>query len=150
MKAPRNWKNLKRHPLSAEYPNLSGRTWELFVQNLRQYGVVGYRKIMLHEGMIIDGWQLQLGCIQAGIKPKYEILKLPEGMTLEAYVETVNDLRRHETQEQAIKRAEERRKRALAAHASGMSKRAIAEQEGRSLSQIRRDLEGSGAPGGRT
>jgi hypothetical protein len=105
---------------------------------------VGNRKIILHDGMIIDGWQLQLCCLAARIKPKYETLKLPEGMTLEDYVGTVNDLRRHETQEQAIKRAEERRQRVASARASGISQRAIAEQEGVSQKQIRRDLEGSG------
>lgn len=148
MKAPRNWKTLKRHPLSAEYPDLEGRARECFIQNLKRHGLVGHRRIMLHEGMIIDGWQLQQGCIAARVKPKYEILRLPEGMTLEDYVGTVNDHRRHETQEQAIKRAEERRQRVAAAHASGMSQRAIAEQEGISQTQIRRDLEGSGEPGG--
>jgi len=148
MKTPRNWKRLKRHPLSAEYPDLGGRAREGFDQNLKKHGLVGQRKIMLHDGMVIDGWQLQLGCIKADIKPNYEILKLPQGMTLEEYVGTVNDHRRHETQEQAIKRAEERRQRVATAHASGMSQRAIAEQEGISRTQIRRDLEDSGGPGG--
>jgi hypothetical protein len=144
MKTPRNWKTLKRHPLSAEYPDLGGRAREGFDKNLKKHGLVGQRKIMLHDGMVIDGWQLQLGCIKANIKPKYEILKLPEGMTLEEYVGTVNDHRRHETQEQAIKRAEDRRQRVAAARASGMSQRAIADQEGVSQQQIRRDLEDSG------
>jgi Homeodomain-like domain len=138
---------LERHPLSQEYPNLSGRAWERLVQNLKQNGIVGNRKIILHEGKIVDGWQLQRSCVEADIKPNYESLKLPEGMTLEEYVETVNDLRRHETQEQAMKRAEDRRQRVIAARASGLSQRAIAEQEGISQRQIRRDLEDSGESG---
>jgi hypothetical protein len=70
VKTPRNWKTLERHPLSREYPNHSGRAWERLVQNLKQHGIIGNRKIRLYEGKIIDGWQPQRACIQAGIKPK--------------------------------------------------------------------------------
>lgn len=131
---PRNWKALERHPLSAEYPDILGRAWEQFVANLREHGIVGDRKVTLHDGMVIDGWQLYRGCLEAGIRPEFQ--PIPKGIDPEAFVETINDHRRHETQEQAMRRAEERRQRVAAARASGMSQRAIAEQEGVSQSQV--------------
>jgi hypothetical protein len=43
------------------------------------------------------------------VKPKYELLA--PGMAPEDYVRICNDNRRHETQEQAMSRAEKRRER---------------------------------------
>jgi hypothetical protein len=40
MKAPRNWKTLERHPLSAEYPDLGTRARECFVHNLKRNGML--------------------------------------------------------------------------------------------------------------
>ena len=58
MDQPRNWKQLLRHPLSADYEDLTGREWQLFVDGVRKYGILGNRAITLYEGKIIDGWQL--------------------------------------------------------------------------------------------
>lgn len=124
---------------------LSTRTsrgaWQLFVANLKRHGIVRNRKVFLYDGMVIDGWQLYRGCLELYIKPKFEKLKLPAGMTIEEYVETFNDLRRHETQEQAIKRAEERRQRVVAARREGQSLRTIAAHEGISNKTVRDDLD---------
>jgi hypothetical protein len=141
MKAPENWKELKRHPLSAEYANIKGKQSKNYVENLKRHGVVGKRKITLHEGMVLDGWQLQRACIDADIEPEYENLRLTGAMTAEEYVETVNDRRRHETPEEAKKRAEKRRQRVAKARTEGRSIRAIAEDEGVSREQVRRDLQ---------
>jgi hypothetical protein len=146
MKRPENWKDLERHPLSKEYADITGPAWEHFVRNLMARGIVGYRKVVLHHGKVIDGWQLQRACVQAAnagsrIKPLYQELKLPPGMTIEQYVETVNDHRRHETQEQATKRIEKRRGRVANAREEGKSIRTIAEEEGVSPGTVQRDLE---------
>jgi hypothetical protein len=146
MKAMDDWKTLQRHPLSAQYPDISGKAWEQFVADLREHGVVNKRRIILHPAealgprMIIDGWQLFKGCLEAGIEPQFENLKLPEGMSVETWVEIVNNNRRHETQEAAMKRTAERRERVAAARREGHSLRAIAEEEGVSEKQIRMDL----------
>jgi hypothetical protein len=145
MKQPGYWKKLERHPLSAEYGDLSGRAWDLFKAQLRTYGLSG-RKITLHEGKVLDGWQLQRACVELDIKPDYQPLPAWP-WTPEAFVEAQNDHRRHETQEQAVKRVEERRERVAQARANGQSLRAIAETEGISESQVRNDLATSGAQG---
>jgi hypothetical protein len=149
MKTPKNWKELERHPLSAAYADIEGAAWEHFVRNLISRGIVGHRKVVLHHGKVIDGWQLQRACVEAakggfGIKPLYQELKLPRGMTIEQYVETVNDHRRHETQEQAVKRIEKRRERVAQARAEGKSIRTIAQDEGVDPKTVREDLKASG------
>ena len=149
MSAPRQWRKLKRHPLSAQYADIKGRAWTKFVENLRARGNVQQRKIMLYEGQIIDGWQFHRAHVEIGRPGDYRMLRLPKGVTAEEWVESVNDDRRHETQEAAMARAEERRKRVAEARAEGQSTRTIAEAEGISPSQVQRDLEtASGVPGG--
>jgi hypothetical protein len=144
MKQPKQWKELQRHPLSAEYDDLGGRAWDLFVANVKAHGLSG-RKITLCDGMVLDGWQLQRACVRLDVKPEYQ--GLPEGWTPEAFVEAANDHRRHETQEQAIRRAEERRVRVAQARAEGQSTRAIAEAEGVTQTQVMRDIKASGETG---
>jgi hypothetical protein len=145
MKRPRHWKDLERHPLSAEYEDLSGRAWDLFVANVKAHGPHG-RKITLHEGMVLDGWQLQRACVRLGVKPAYQ--PLPPAWTPEEFVESQNVHRRHETQEAALRRVDARRERVAAARADGRSTRAIAEAEGVSQTQVRRDLAQATEPGG--
>jgi hypothetical protein len=144
MKQPRQWRLLKRHPLSNQYQDLKGNHFRTFVDGVRANGIVKNRKITLHEGMVLDGWQLQRACVEIGKKPGYE--GLPANMTAEEYVQTMNDLRRHETQEAAESRIADRRKRVAEARADGQSIRAIAEQEGVSKTTIQIDLIESAKP----
>jgi hypothetical protein len=143
-KQPARWKHLQRHPLNAEYGDLSGRAWDLFRAHLTQNGLSG-RKITLHEGKVLDGWQLQRACVELDVTPDYQ--PLPKGWTPEAFVEAANDHRRHETQEQAVRRVDERRERVARARADGQSLRTIAEAEGISEAQVRNDLAASTAQG---
>jgi hypothetical protein len=145
MNASRDWRSLERHPLSAQYPDIIGRAWELYVQNLKENGIVGRRKITLYEGKVLDGWQLYRACLEVGIEPEFQ--ELPEGISAEDYVETINDHRRHETQEQALQRAEARCQRVAAAWLDGQSLRAIAEDEDVSVTTVRNDLDRSGVQG---
>jgi hypothetical protein len=142
---PKNWKKLERHPLSAEYRDISGRAWDRFVSNLRENGLIGRRPVVIHDGKVLDGWQLLRGCIEAGIKPKF--IALPEGIDPQTFVETANDHRRHETQEAAVKRIEDRRERVAAARRQGKSLRVIADEEGVSEKTVRGDLAVSTAEG---
>lgn len=145
-KTPRYWKKLQRHPLGAAYPDITGDAWTQFVKDVKEYGVVNRRKITLHEDKVLDGWQLYRACLEAGVKPEFQ--HLPKGVTPEQFVQIVNDNRRHETQEMAEKRVQERRLRVLEARAAGKSTRAIAEDEKVGETTVRRDLEEAGAPGG--
>lgn len=142
-----NWKELKRHPLSAAYEDLKGRAWKSFVETVREHGVINSRCIMLHEGKVIDGWQLLRACVEADVEPWFEKLTLPPGMTAEEWVETVNDQRRHETPEKVSDRVAKRRERIAAARQEGQSTRTIAEAEGISHTQVNRDLEASTGTG---
>jgi hypothetical protein len=142
-----NWKELERHPLSAAYEDLKGRAWKSFVETVREHGVINSRYIMLHEGMVIDGWQLLRACVEADVEPWFEKLTLPPGMTAEEWVETVNDQRRHETPEKVSDRVAKRRERIAAARQEGQSTRTIAEAEGISHTQVNRDLEASTGTG---
>jgi hypothetical protein len=135
-----NSKQLLRHPLSADYDDLKGHEWQQFVEGVRKFGVVRNRPITLHEGKVIDGWQLLRACVETGTQPNYVQLKLPDGMTVEQWVEIINDVRRHETQESREKRRAERIKRVAEARKNGQSLRTIAEDEGVSPEQVRQDI----------
>lgn len=148
MSQPRFWKKLERHPQSAEYDDITGKAWEAFVENLKDVGILGKRKIITHESKVVDGWQLYRGCLEADIKPTFEELKLPRGVTLEQWVETMQDHRRHESQEAAMKRVADRRKRVTESRLNGQSIRTIAEQEGIGKTTVEEDLKASGVRGG--
>lgn len=140
-KAPefRYWKKLKRHPLSAEYPDLSGPAAENLREGIRKWGVLNGRKVTIHEGMVLDGWQMYQACVAENTPPKFQYV--PKGMTPEEFVQVVNDNRRHETQELALVRIGHRRQRAAELREQGLSTHAIAEQLGTSQTTVVRDLE---------
>jgi DNA-binding CsgD family transcriptional regulator len=135
-----NWKNYERHPESAEYENISGKKWERFVNNLKTHGIVNRRTVKLWEGKVGDGWQLYRACLEADVEPAFEEVVLPKGMTFGEWIETVQDLRRHESQERQMQRAEHRRERVVAKRQEGKSTREIAKDEGVSQSTVQSDL----------
>src|ERR1700730_17599698 len=126
MRTPRTWKELERHPVSAAYPNLTGEGWARFVGELRKHGIIGERAITLHEGKVLDGWQLLRACIEADITPPFR--ELPQGCAPETFVEIMNDVRRHEDAQAIRQRAEARRARVAEMRVNGMSEREIAEK----------------------
>ncbi len=135
------WRHLRRHPAGAEYPDITGPEWAALVAEVKEFGVLNNRKVILHQGAVIDGWQLYRACLEAGIKPKFERLKLPADMPLEKWVEVVNDGRRHETAEVREQRAALRRQRIAEGRAQGKSIRTLAEEEGVHPKTVERDLE---------
>lgn len=134
-------KEYERHPLSADYKDLEGDKWEDFRANLRKNGIVNGRKVMLWEGKVIDGWQLYRACQVEEVKPHFEDLKIPKGMTIEEWVDTQNDFRRHEDFKVQARRRKERISRVVEAREDGASLREIAANEGISQGQVRRDLD---------
>jgi hypothetical protein len=139
-KAPefRYWKKLKRHPLSAEYPDISGAAAEQMREGIRRFGVLNGRKVTVHEGMVLDGWQMYQACVAENVQPKFQ--EVPRGMTPEEFVEVVNDNRRHETQELALIRIAHRRQKVAELRAEGKSTHEIAETVGASQATVVRDL----------
>ncbi len=141
---PRYWKTLERHPLSAEYSDLPPNQLAAFVADLKAHGIQNKRKVTLHEGQVLDGWQFQRACVEANIRPDYQAL--PKNIPPEIYVRIVNDNRRHESVETAHRRAEERRKRVAEIAKTGKSLRQIAEEEGVSHVTIQEDLKSAVNP----
>ncbi len=133
-----DWKTMERHPLSADYPDITGTRWQRFVENIRTNGIVGGRRVTTLDGKVLDGWQLFRGCIEADVTPEFQ--SVPAGVAPETFVETVNDIRRHETQELLEARASRRRQRVVEAKQSGESNRIIAEREGVTETTIRNDV----------
>ena len=70
------WRELKRHPLSAEYADIAGKAWERFVENFRQRGNVGDRPVVLSDGMVLDGWQLLKQLVKPGTRPPFPVVIL--------------------------------------------------------------------------
>lgn len=142
----RTWKTLERHPLSAEYDDITGPSWDRFKNNYKRVGILNERKITLYEGKVLDGWQLLRCCIEFDRQPDFQTL--PEHVDPKAFVETMQDHRRHETPEQVEKRVVARRGRVVDARVNGESLRTIAENEGVAVATVQRDLEASTVPGG--
>src|SRR5436309_2749210 len=104
---PPAWKTYERHPISSKYPDLAGRAWEDSVENMREKGQ-GSRKVTLYEGKVLDGWQFYRACLELDQKPKFDKY---EGTDPQGFVDTMNDLRRHEPPDMQEQRRAERRER---------------------------------------
>jgi len=131
-----------RHPISARYPNITGNAWVDFVENLRARLAAGKkigRKVILLDGQVLDGWQLYRACCELDVEP--EFAQFPKNEDPVAYVETVNEHRRHEDQPAMNLRLAARRERIKKALSEGQSHRQIAAAEGISKTQVVRDIE---------
>jgi hypothetical protein len=144
LETPGNWRDLKRHPLSAEYPDLPKKVGERMGAGLKEHDNIGDRRITLFEGMVLDGWQFLQSCIHENIEPKFQ--ELVKGDPA-AFVEILNDTRRHEDIKTMMLRAKKRRERVVAAKQQGQSNRAIAQAEEVSEKTIRNDLATATAEG---
>jgi hypothetical protein len=135
----RFWKSLSRHPLSQEYEDLRGYEWEDYVAGVEKHGVIQDRQVIIYEGMVLDGWQLQRACVQLDTKPHYK--SLPKGINPSEFVVAMNDHRRHEDLKTRQERRKRRIERVAGARAEGKSTRTISKEEGISETQVRRDLQ---------
>lgn len=132
----------KRHPLSAEYDDLDGIQWEHFLAGVKDMGALGHRRVTLHEGQILDGWQLYRACRELDIEPNF--WTLPSKLDPAQFVQVANDNRRHETPEQIAMRRMERSERILEKRQNGKSIRTIAEEEKISPSVVHKTIEAAG------
>lgn len=133
----KHWKELKRHPISAQYPDLPYWQRQEMKEGLQKHGLVN-RTIILKDGMILDGWQLHSVCVELDIKPAYK--ELDEDWDPEEFVELQNNFRRHETEARVKERLKERRERVAQARSDGKSTREIAEEEGVDQKTVRKDI----------
>lgn len=134
-----DWKTYTRHPLSANYPDITGKDWEDFVNNLREHGLTTWRAITIKDGMILDGWQLYRACLEVGIEPPF--CELPDHYDKEKYVETSNDYRRHESPEVRMARLAQRRERVARKVLAGETIKNIAKSEGVSPTTVTADID---------
>lgn len=139
-----DWRKLERHDISARYPDLKGQVWEDFLAGV-SIRSVKLRPITMHEGKVLDGWQLLRACIAKDIEPAFVVLRAGEDP--DSFVERVNDHRRHESQKTVCARAEVRRERVIKARLEGKSIRAIADDAGVSVGTVQNDLEVLGVQG---
>jgi len=137
-------KNYERHPLSKDYEDLDGRPSARMEDKIKRFGQLDGFPIWIWEGKIIDGWQRYLTCKKTGKAPTFKKVKLPEGMSIEEWVEATNDDRRHEDHTRQARRAEARRERVKQARKDGNSLQSIADKEKVSKKTIINDLSKSG------
>jgi hypothetical protein len=136
-------RSFQRHPLSADYGDITGPQWERIVTDAKEHGLRP-RKVVLaldttdDEYKVLDGWQYLRLAEAIGAEVEYE--KLSTDKDLEAFVRIANDNRRHETMDAIMRRAATRRARVTAARQNGKSIGAIAEQEGVSKATVHNDL----------
>lgn len=61
---------LEQHPLvKGRLPDIEGAEFVAFAKSIERHGLV--RPIVLHEGMILDGWQRYRACRQVGRGPTF-------------------------------------------------------------------------------
>ena len=41
-------------------------------EGIRKHGVINNRKVTIHEGMILDGYQMYLACVAEDVKPEVQ------------------------------------------------------------------------------
>jgi hypothetical protein len=131
---------LKGHPIALEYPRASADDVEMIEADMKANGFDPRFKIVVYQGMILDGITRDSCAHRAGIEAMYEPFVGTE-VEAKAFVERANENRRHLN----VKWLRERRRdRVRAARAEGKSTRQIAGDEGVAQRTILNDLEVSG------
>jgi hypothetical protein len=87
---------LKQHPLSAAFPAMSSDDFAALVEDIKANGQ--REPVMVHEGMVLDGWHRYQACSQLGIKPQQ--FTFPADKDPVAFVLSHNLHRRHLTPSQ--------------------------------------------------
>jgi hypothetical protein len=85
------WEEIKVHPAAELFPMMSPEEYEGLRDDIHQHGQ--REKIVLWQGMLIDGRNRLRACIELGIEP--EVMELPEDLDPVAFVCSLNVHRRH-------------------------------------------------------
>lgn len=59
--------SLKQHPLSAAFPAMSDEDFAVLKEDIKAHGQ--REPIIVHEGMVLDGWHRYCACTELGLKP---------------------------------------------------------------------------------
>jgi hypothetical protein len=81
------------HPAANLFPLLSGEEFDALVADIRTEGL--HNPIVLHEGLVLDGRNRYLACLEAGVEPRLEQWSGKGSPT--AWVLSLNLQRRHLT-----------------------------------------------------
>ncbi len=127
------------HPLCEQYPMMPDAEFTLLVADMKANGYDQRFPIFLFDGKILDGRTKYLAAKQAKVEPVFK--NLPKDTDLEAFVERANEHRRHLTPEWITAKRKERVARVVEKKIGGKSNVVIANEEGVSEGQVRRDLE---------
>ncbi len=80
----------QHHLVRGRLPDIEGEAWESFAEDIRAHGLLD--PIVLHEGMVLDGWQRLRACRETMIAP---IFTEYEGDEPLSYWYSVNLIRHH-------------------------------------------------------
>ena len=83
---------LKRHPLSAAFPDMPEDEVAALVEDIRQNGLL--QPVVIHDEMVLDGWHRYRASIEAGVEPAFTEF---DGADPVAFVLSLNMHRRHLT-----------------------------------------------------
>jgi len=85
------WSEIETHPAADLFPMMSPEEYEGLRDDIHQHGQ--REKIVMWQGMLIDGRNRLRACIELGIEP--EVMELPEDADPVAFVCSLNVHRRH-------------------------------------------------------
>lgn len=83
---------LKRHPLSAAFPDMPADEFAALVDDIQENGLL--QPVVLFDGMVLDGWHRYRASIEAGVEPAFDEFDGPDPV---AFVLSLNMHRRHLT-----------------------------------------------------
>jgi transposase-like protein len=134
------------HPLADRYQLLKGQALSDFAEDLVRHGM--RETIKVWHNRIVDGRNRYLVARKhPSITARFtDVSHIPEEQ-LPDYVASLNEHRRHDTQDEQRRLRSERLERVAEARRQGRSVRQIAEQEGVSPGQVHRDIEESTVSG---
>lgn len=87
---------LQQHPLSAAFPSMSADDFQALKDDIENNGQ--REPVIVHEGMVLDGWHRYRACIELGIKPQQFTFSATDDPV--AFVISHNLHRRHLTASQ--------------------------------------------------
>ena len=64
---------MKRHPLSSAFPDMSKRDFEELVHDIATQGLL--RPVIVLDGMVLDGWHRYRACLKANREPFFEVFR---------------------------------------------------------------------------
>ncbi len=136
----KGWESLEAHALAAGYPLMNEEDAGDVAEGMGKHGFLSIYAVVLWEGKILDGRNRHAVALKTGVVPEFVEFAGTDDEA-RAFVEMANERRRHANHEEKV---EYRRRRIVAAREAGKSLRAIAETEGISHTQVRKDLEDAG------